>query len=126
MKKVSLVTTLLTSAFLFVGGHLKATDAKKAPETASRYWTFLQGLEKGLSDNKSDELRDMIDTLDDLSKARTEFEKTCAKTDNEKCRDLLESYLKIEIAAVEEIKKDIFETDIDLKTAMRNLSALKS
>lgn len=125
MKKLNLATILLTSAFFLTGSYLNATDTKSGNKTPSRYWTFLQGLEKGLSDNKTDELRDMIDTLEDLIKARTEFEKTCAKSGNLKCRDLLESYLKIEIAAVEEIKKDIFETDIDLKTAMRNLSALK-
>ena len=126
MKKLNITTALVASVFLLAGSASQAEETKKKIETPSRYWTFLQGLEKGLSDSKTDELSDMIETLNDLSKARTEFEKTCAKTVDPKCRELLESYLKIEISAVEAIKKDIFETGVDLKTAMRNLSALKS
>lgn len=124
MKKLSLTTLLLTSSFLLAGNAAQAEKTEKKENGPSKYWTFLQGLEKGISKKKTNELKDIIETLDDLTKARTEFEKTCGKTDDPKCRELLENYLKIEISTVEEMKKDIFETGIDLKTAIRNLSGI--
>ncbi|HBN23127.1 MAG TPA: hypothetical protein DD412_07805 [Holosporales bacterium] len=124
MKKLILATTLLTSAFLLTGNTVQAEETAKKATGPNKYWTFLKGFEKGLSDKKTDELQDIADTLDDLIKARTEFEKTCAKNDDPKCRELLESYLKIEISTVEEIKKDVFETAVDLKTAIRNLAGI--
>ena len=124
MKKLTLATTLLTAAFLLTGTIVHAKKNTKKGTGPSKYWTFLQGLEKGISEKKTDELKAIIDTLDDLTKARTEFEKTCGKNEDPRCRELLESYLKIEISTVEEIKKDIFETGVDLKTAIRNLASI--
>lgn len=90
----------------------------------SKYWAFLQGFEKGTLEKKTEELREISETLNDLIKARESFNKTCSKNTDPKCRELLESYLKIEISAVEELKKEVLETGINLKTALRNLSEL--
>ena len=124
MKKLGLKIALIASVFLLAGNTVQAKETVKKNTGPSKYWAFLQGFEKGTLEKKTDELREISETLNDLIKARESFNKTCSKNTDPKCRELLESYLKIEISAVEELKKEVLETGINLKTALRNLSEL--
>tara|TARA_R110002095_G_scaffold128771_2_gene111537 strand:- start:746 stop:1120 length:375 start_codon:yes stop_codon:yes gene_type:complete len=124
MKKYSIATALITSLLISSANSAQEGKTKKEATGPSKYWTFLQGFEKGASEKKTDNLSDISETLTDLIKVRESFKKTCSKNKDKKCRELLESYLKIEISMVDEFKKDILESSINLKTALRNLSEL--
>tara|TARA_R110002095_G_scaffold128771_2_gene111536 strand:- start:300 stop:671 length:372 start_codon:yes stop_codon:yes gene_type:complete len=123
MKKFNITLILSTALFALPvatvhAGALPTTDGD------GKYWTFWQKLQESNALKIKQNREALSETIQSSLGAQNQFKSSCKKSNDQRCRDFLETLLNAEQAILTANKKMAQRGKKDLRKALRDLKKL--